>query len=272
MALYITVTYTAESIEAFSRWATDVSGEPFTGPAPAGFTLSAAVELASRRLQKISAAAAAQIDAWATDHDELGHAIRLFSSATECGITESSDAVWLTLPDANSVKLDVHELFLRRFRECLQSAGFPNGLAYGFAGALEGMTDNLCQHCFDARHRQGGLVAFRIRRRGMAFVAADVGRGALASLHENTAWRHLDSDHAAIKAIVTQHASRREGLGDGEGFKTLFKTMASYNGDLRFRSGGATYEIAGSLDAVRGIGGFSDPIPGLQVSVRCRLE
>jgi hypothetical protein len=266
------VTYTAESIEAFARWAMSASGGPFNGSAPTGFTLAAAVELASRRQVAIPADAISQIDSWANDHDELNHALRLFSLATECRVTESNDAVWLTLPAPNSASSDAHEFFLRRFREALQAAGFPNGLAYGFAGALEGMTDNLCQHCFDGVHKRGGLAAFRIRRRGMAFVVADLGRGALTSLRENTLWEHLDSDHAAIQAIITRHASRREGLGDGEGFKTLFKTMASHNGDLRFRSGGATYDISGSLDAIKGTAGFSDPIPGLQMSVRCRLD
>lgn len=266
------MTYTAESIEAFARWATDASGGPFSGSAPTGFTLSAAVELASRRQGVLSTGAIAQIDAWAAEHDELNHAIRLFSIATECGVSDSSDAVWLTLPARNSASLDAHEFFLRRFREALQAAGFPNGLAYGFAGALEGMTDNLCQHSFDAEHSRGGLAAFRIRRRAMAFVVADLGRGALASLRENTLWKGLNSDHSAIQAIITRHASRREGLGEGEGFKTLFKTLASHNGDLRFRSGGATYDISGNLDAVKGTAGFSDPIPGLQMSVRCRLD
>jgi len=255
------VIYTAESIEAFARWATDGSGDSFNGAPPTGFTLAAAVELASRRQVALSTSAGAQIDSWAANHDELNHAIRLFSLATECRISES-----------NSAGLDAYELFLRRFREALQAAGFPNGLAYGFAGALEGMTDNLCQHSFDGHHKRGGLAAFRTRKRGVAFVVADLGRGALASLRENTLWRHLASDHAAVQAIITQHASRREGLGDGEGFKILFKAMASHNGDLRFRSGGATYDISGDLDAVRGMAGFSDPIPGLQMSVRCRLD
>lgn len=266
------MTYTANTIEAFSRWALDTGRADFSQPAPKAFTLSAAAELACRRRTMVKSRARDLIDSWASDHEELSHAHRLLESSAGCAVSRSRDAVWISLPTPESTASNAHALFLREFTEALKSAKFSTDLAYALAGAVEGMTDNLVQHCFDSAHSRGGFAAFRIRTRGMAFVVADLGRGALNSLRENAAWKHLDTDHAAIRAIVTQHASRRAGLGEGEGFKTLFKSLASLNGELRFRSGVATYTIEGTLDAVHGIAGFSDSIPGLFLGVRCRLS
>jgi hypothetical protein len=90
-------------------------------------------------------------------------------------------------------------------------------------------------------------------------------------LHENPEWELLDSHHAAIRAIVTQQASRRSGLGAGEGYKQLFKSLAALDGELRFRTGDATFNVRGTLDSIHGSAGFSPFMPGLFVSVRCRL-
>lgn len=265
------MTFTPDTIENFARWAAEPDGTAFASPPPKNFTLGAAIELACRREGTSAVPGADVIDEWTSRHEELRIARALLRASAPCAITRAQDGVWLALPTKESLTSDAAALFLRAFTDALKGAGFSVDLAYALAGALEAMTDNLGQHCFDAVHRRGGLAAFRIRHRRMAFVVADLGRGALASLHENPQWQSLTTHHAAIQSIVTQHASRRVGLGPGEGFKQLFRSLAALDGELRFRSGDATFEIKGTLDSVQGAAGFSPPIPGLLVSVRCKL-
>ena len=163
-----------------------------------------------------------------------------------------------------------HHLFEGRFTAALKAGGFGTKTSMALAGAFKEMADNIVQHSAPAGHPPAtGVLGYSVAQKTMTFVVADVGRGVLASLHENPEWRHLAESSDALEAVTQKHASRRIGMGPGGGFLQLFKSLADMQGHLIFRSGDGVLEIRGAPRARQGIKSYTVPFPGFQVSVSC---
>lgn len=157
--------------------------------------------------------------------------------------------------------------FLDRFRRSLtERLSLSTPRARGLAGALQEMVDNIIQHA-GLGDRPQGVVAYEVSPGHFWFGVADLGRGVLASLRENPAHQSVSTDVQALRAAVTNGASRRPGPG-GTGFAQLVRALADLEGHLTFRSGSARLLLDG-----RGIGSrvstFSNSpqMEGFQLSV-----
>jgi hypothetical protein len=160
--------------------------------------------------------------------------------------------------------------FLDRFRRSLSTKlSLPTPRARGLAAALQEMVDNVVQHAAlgDA---PVGVVGYEVSDQHFAFAVADLGRGVLASLHENPIHSALTTDGDALLWAVTRGASRRPGV-NGTGFSDLLRALADMEGHLSFRSGAARLRLDG-----RGVGNRvvtpsnSPKMRGFQLSVSCR--
>lgn len=162
--------------------------------------------------------------------------------------------------------------FLSRFTSAIRQTGLRN-VAQGFSGILHDLADNVSQHskigCPDRSIH--GVTAYAVENRKISFVVGDDGVGALGSLKTNTDWARLKSDKEAIYAIACDHASRRRGQGDGQGYKNLFAVLARMNGLVRLRSGTGIFELRGALDKLKPIGSVGPFIPGVQLTVECEF-
>ncbi|WP_437769006.1 ATP-binding protein [Sorangium sp. So ce764] len=157
--------------------------------------------------------------------------------------------------------------FLDRFRRSLRTRlNLSASTAFALAAVLDEMVDNVVEHA-GLGDAPVGVVAYEVSGQHFGFGVADLGRGVLASLHENPAHVAIYSDTDALLAAVTQGASRRPGL-KGLGFSDLISKLADMEGRLSFRSGSARLQIDG-----RGIGSRvattsnSPKLKGFQLSV-----
>lgn len=163
-------------------------------------------------------------------------------------------------------------LFQERFVRSLKGCEFDTKFAQALAGALAEMTDNVIQHSRREPGEYSGLASYHVEKGYMAFAVIDVGQGMLASLARSPNWRHLQSAEQALRAAVCDHASSRPDQPEGEGFRTLFKSLAERNCRLRFRSDDAVLQMkdAGDFHEASAIG--SPSLRGLQLSVCCVLR
>jgi hypothetical protein len=106
----------------------------------------------------------------------------------------------------------------------------------------------------------------------VSFSIADAGRGVLASLKENAIWANLSDSRGALLAILQKHASRRSGMGEGEGFKEVYRSIANLNGlvEVRSHDGRATLTNQGGGRQIRE--GFIGFAPGFQLSICCSVR
>jgi hypothetical protein len=157
--------------------------------------------------------------------------------------------------------------FLDRFRRSLGSRlGVSASRAHGLAASLHEMVDNVVDHA-GLGDAPTGVVAYEVSDGRFAFAVADLGRGVLASLHENPANSGLSTHSDALLGAVTRGASRRLGVG-GKGFADLLRALADLDGHLSFRTGSARLFLDG-----RGVGNRkfipsnSPDMKGFQLSV-----
>jgi hypothetical protein len=94
----------------------------------------------------------------------------------------------------------------------------------------------------------------------------------LASLKENPAWLHLPNSKEALIAVIKDHASRRPGLGDGEGFKQVFRSLADLNGLVILCSQEGRLRLHQTPQGRQAIAEFTEAFPGVQLSVNCSLN
>jgi len=163
--------------------------------------------------------------------------------------------------------------FEARFARSLKAAGFSSSLADGLVNALNEMADNVIQHsdsspCKPAR----SVVGYCVTPNQMGFVICDTGRGALASLHRNASWTSLQSDREALCAIVEKQASRVAENVFGDGYRTMFRTLADHNALIRLRSRDGFYELYPTTGSRDSQSGEAASIAGFQVSVSCAIE
>lgn len=236
-------------------------------------TIGAVVELTC-----IRAAASVKLrlilDRWAKTSPTLGHAFLTL----EHGALPSTSDLWTSravdffpIRGPNWADDQHFHPFESRFRKAATEAGFGRK-ADALTAALREMADNVAQHSGpSSRTPSPGLVGYYASDGHVAFAVGDAGRGVLASLHENPAWTHLTNSRDALVAVVNDHASRRPNLGNGEGFKQIFRWLADLNGFLVLASGDGRMQLRQTADGRQAMPGFSGAFPGLQLSINCSL-
>ena len=91
-----------------------------------------------------------------------------------------------------------------------------------------------------------GHLAFQARASSFEFVAADSGRGVLATLREAPEFQSLTDHGRALHAALHEGVSRYgKAANRGNGFRDLFRGLADLNANLRFRSGDHALTISG---------------------------
>ncbi len=160
--------------------------------------------------------------------------------------------------------------FLDRFRRSLhKNLGLQAGSAAALANALFEMVDNVVEHA-GMGDEPTGVVGYQVSSDEFTVAVADLGRGVLASLRENSTHRGLTSDTKALVAAVTQGASRRSG-SQGKGFDQLLRALADMEGLLFFRSGSGRLRMDGRGRGERELAPSNSPeLRGFQLSLTAR--
>ncbi len=211
---------------------------------------------------------------------ELGRALQLVPSPLGFG-TNGAPRNPLNRIDVQSVEfiavsreeeLDNQpwELFTIRFARSAQSAGFSKTVALGLVGALCEMTRNAMEH---ANAPTAALVGYQATQNAALFCVVDVGIGVLASLKSCRDYQnlslHVDALRTALRDGTSRHGQNRGGLG----FREVFKSLASFWGHLRFRSGeGGIAMIGNGCGPDLGEVSYPPHLPGFQVTVCCRRQ
>lgn len=164
-----------------------------------------------------------------------------------------------------------YQLYRERFVRSLRSASFPKEFAYALAGAFGEMSDNIVQHSEEGSDEYSGLVGYHVSEKYMAFGVIDVGRGVLASLSTSPRWEHVGTAREALRTAICESASRRPEQPQGEGFRTVFRSMVDRNAVLRFRTDDALLTIGDGGSHRQAVELCSPQLSGLQLSVCCAL-
>jgi hypothetical protein len=137
-------------------------------------------------------------------------------------------------------------------------------------GSLYEMTRNAMEH---ANAPTAALVGFQATQNAALFCVVDVGIGVLASLKSCTAYQHLSLHVDAIRMALREGVSRHGQNQGGLGFREVFKSLASFWGHLRFRSGeGGITMLGNGCGPDVGEVSYPPPLPGFQVTVCCRTQ
>ena len=147
---------------------------------------------------------------------------------------------------------------------------FPSKVAAQLIGALGEIRDNVVEH---SQAPATGLVVYRSHPGSFEFAVADGGIGTLASLRTNIEYSALRDEGEALQYALTDGVSRfGKAAKRGTGFSQLFKSLATLNGSLRFRSGDHALSIKGRNPAlVNALIGKKPPLTGFLACVLCRL-
>lgn len=215
------------------------------------------------------------IRGWATEHEPLNRswrALRTPMAWSEGNSARSSYFEVHPVPRRHEVGSPAFASFQRRFGECLASHGFASPLARALSKALVEMADNVISHSGPDEYSQAnGIVAFHVEERWMAYAVADTGRGVLASLQSAPRWQHLRTSREALHCAVREQATRRDAESGG-GYQTVLRSLAEFNGFLRFRSGDHVLELRGTSSDLYPGGGPVPSLAGLQLVVHCSLD
>jgi len=157
--------------------------------------------------------------------------------------------------------------FVDRFRRSLTTRlGLPGGTAQALAAVLQEMVDNVVDHA-GLGDAPAGIVAYDVSDEHFGFAVGDLGKGVLASLHENATHAGLATDGDALFSAVMRGASRRAGP-KGKGFSDLLRALADLDGVLSFRSGSARLKLDGRGGGSRKVTPSNSPeMNGLQLSI-----
>jgi hypothetical protein len=75
-----------------------------------------------------------------------------------------------------------------------------------------------------------------------------------------------------LMAVIEKHASRRVHVGEGEGFKEVFRSLTNLNGIVELRSGEGRVRLVCAPDGTRQAKPeFTGSFPSLQVAISCSL-
>ncbi len=142
-------------------------------------------------------------------------------------------------------------LFRDRFRRSA-AGGRRSDMYIGVAGVLNEMADNVVWHAFEAEDKPCPAIAgFHVTNGSASFCVADCGVGFLRSLHRSVQWAGLKTDHEALDAVVSKHATSRIGEKEGGGFKQLFNSLLDFNGLVILRSGSSSFRMENTVSSNR---------------------
>ena len=159
-----------------------------------------------------------------------------------------------------------------RAEQAAKRAGFSGTLPAQLLGALGELKDNVFEHSGDP---ESGLVAYGATNQSFEFVVADAGMGVLASLKQNPQFSHLSDAGAALRAAASDGVSRRgSAAGNGYGIGQVFRALASYNAQLRFRSDDYVFSLWGNSPSLTGQTELAHKgrLKGLTISVLCEVS
>lgn len=162
--------------------------------------------------------------------------------------------------------------FQENFVKRLQSCGFERKYAFALAAAFTEMAQNIADHSASAEQPMAfGIVGYHVVAGEAHFAVGDVGRGALASLHENPRWDGLENHSQALEQILWHHATRKPAYAEGGGFNQVWKSFLDRNGILSVHSGDGYVEarVAGAREQKIGFTAF---LPGVRVCASCFLK
>jgi hypothetical protein len=244
---------------------------------PRSISLGAATELSVwSKSRSIGRTLAAALNAMAQDHSYLEQCSTILNGSA---VPRPSDLYgvrsneFFAIRGSNDVISDDWNRFLERFSAGLRSVGFSSPVSHGIAGGFHEIAENVVQHSAENSISEiNGFAAYELADGRFTFVVCDAGLGVLSSLHTNPAWEHLPTNRAALQAIVREHASRRIGEGAGQGFRTLFEALASFNGLVRLHSGNGALWLKGTLQTTNSCAATVPANLGLQVTVECDLK
>jgi hypothetical protein len=164
------------------------------------------------------------------------------------------------------------EEYLLRFENGAKDIGLPSRTATKMNASLHEMAANAVTH---AKAPVPALIGYEVRGNAASFCVVDVGIGVLKSLHKNEKYKHVQWHSDAIRLAIQEGVSSVVGdFQRGNGFRSVFKSLAEQYGILHFRSGEGSVEMHGmDLDADRGEERRSQPFAdGFRVAVSCRTQ
>jgi hypothetical protein len=162
--------------------------------------------------------------------------------------------------------------YLLRFEFGAKEIGLPRRTALDLQAALHEMAENVVRH---AKAPVAALIGYETRGNVATFCVVDVGIGVLDSLRSNPDYGYLSIHSEAIRLALQEGVSSITGeFRRGNGFRSVFKSLAEQYGILHFRSGEGSIEMHGmDLDADKGEERRSLPyLKGFQVAVSCRTR
>jgi hypothetical protein len=165
---------------------------------------------------------------------------------------------------------DLWELWASRAEQAAVAAGLPKLVAAGIIAAMGELRENVFLH---SRKPETGLVAYAATPSALEIVVTDSGVGVLASLRECTDYADLRDAGAALEVAVADGNSRfGAASGNGFGMGQMFRALANYDGELRFRSDDYVLAVHGHSPSLQGHVelGHKARLTGLTISVLCR--
>lgn len=162
--------------------------------------------------------------------------------------------------------------YLLRFEFGAKRIGLPERTAVKLQAALHEMAVNAVTH---AKAPVPALIGYEVRGSAATFCVADVGIGVLKSLRNNPEHHQLAVHSQAIRLALQDNVSCvTSDFRRGNGFRSVFKSLAAQYGILHFRSGEGSVEMHGmDLDSDQGEERRSLPsLDGFQVAVSCRTR
>lgn len=164
-------------------------------------------------------------------------------------------------------------LFAQRFQRSLKQAGFGTRLPYALSQALIEMTENVVRHSAPFGVPPAfGLVGYHVVPDEMNYIVADLGRGVLGSLRENSKWSNLHTEADALVAASKNGATRLPEHSEGDGFRVAFQAFLDRRGILAMRSGDGLVRLHGNLNGREAEVSNAQHLPGLRVAGYCSLK
>jgi hypothetical protein len=246
---------------------------PFIALAPE-FTLPGAIELAcSAHTWSPTSEAAKLINSWSTHSIVLSHAILAFAGGNLPKVERWAAPRFelRQIASADDWFSEEAVLFQSRFARSLTASGFTRKLAVALSGCFREMVDNVLQHSSPIEGIPApALAGYHVESGWLTFVVADLGRGVLASLHDNPAWQHLTDSAAALSFALRKGASRRRDMQERDGgLQGMHQALMNHNALIRFRSGDGKLEMDGRSGRHDFVSGKSASLIGTQLTVVC---
>ena len=141
--------------------------------------------------------------------------------------------------------------------------------AQALVGALGELEDNINLHSEKAA---SGILVYSTDSGMLEFVVSDTGIGVLESLRKNPEFSTLIDSGTALSIAIADGNSRFDRTsGHGLGIGQLFRALAGYEGEVRFRSGDHALTLSGRNPSQNGTLKLARKanLAGLTISVIC---